>query len=142
MKTLKVIRIIALTALCIFTGWLVFRTINAAPDPGYGRFPAIMGNGLTAFVVWIPYNIICMFADGNKKLGIIALGIVCFALAILGIIIVADHFGARVFGLHVLALLSLPVFLVAVWVLSAISFSKKRKQNKRLHSIAASGGSE
>jgi len=128
MKILKVIRIIVLTALCIFTGWLVFRTINAIPDPGYGRLPAIMSNGLIAFLAWIPYNIICMFADGNKRLGFVAFGIACLALANIGILIVAEHFGCNVFGFQILALLSLPVVLVAIWILSAMSLIKKRNR--------------
>jgi predicted permease len=138
MKILKVIRIIVLIALCVFTGLLVFRTINATPDPGYGRFPAIMLNGFIAFVIWISYNIICMFADSNKKLGLVALRIACLALANIGILIVADRFGLNVFGFQFLALLSLPVILVAIWILSAMNFFKKKKQNKKKLSVSRS----
>jgi membrane-bound ClpP family serine protease len=139
---MKIIRNVIFGMLCMFTLWLVFRAATAQIDPGYGRWGAIMSNGLIAFVVWIPYNIICMFADGNKPFGFGALGLAGVAMASLGIIILADRFGFNVFGFHVIALLFLPIALVAIWILSAMNFIKKTKQNHRLHSIAGSARSE
>jgi len=71
-----------------------------------------------------------MFADGNKGLGLVALKIAGLALANIGILIVVDRFGFNVFGFQFMAVLSLPVILVAIWVLSVMNFIKKKKQNK------------
>ncbi|MBU8902816.1 MAG: hypothetical protein KOO69_08755 [Victivallales bacterium] len=84
---MRIIRISILVILTSLTIWFIFIAGSTTPDPHYGRTGAVMFYGLLTFLIWIPYNIICMFVDKNKKHGFAAIMIVILTLGSLGLAI-------------------------------------------------------
>ena len=111
--------------LVVITLLFLYKAIVAPPDPGYGRVFNFLIYGLFTLLVWIPYNITCMFLDGNKALGTVAVVIVALTLGFV-------ELGAWVqeFGIQTLALLLCILALMSLWILSAVSFIVKKRSTE------------
>lgn len=122
MRTRQYIRLAIFTALAIVSLLFVYKAVVAPPDPGYGRVFNFLLYGLLIFLIWIPYSISCMFLDGNKILGTLAVLLVALTLGFVAVGAWVQEFGIQTLAL-VFSTLAVPV----LWVLSIISFVQKRR---------------
>ena len=126
------IRLAIFAAMTAVTLLLMTKAVVAPPDPGYGRAFNFLLYGLLIFLVWMPYNITCMFLDGNKMLGTLALLVATLTLGFVAV-------GAWVqdFALQTLALVFSTLAVPALWFLSIISFVQKRRNTEQRHATDA-----
>ncbi len=101
---------------------LLYCATVSTPDPAYGRVFAFLISGLFLLLIWVPYNITCMFLDGNKGMGISSILIAAVPLAA-----VAYGTRDRDFGFQTLALCLCTCSLGGIWLLSVINFFLRRK---------------
>ncbi|MFA5043319.1 MAG: hypothetical protein WC381_07485 [Kiritimatiellia bacterium] len=123
MKKRLYIRTSIFVLLALVTLVFAYKAITAPPDHGYGRLPMFMIYGLFTFVMWIPYNIACMFLDGNKWMGIMAISIVGLTLANLKWASFEQEFAHQT-----IALLLCSVSLIALWIMSIINLVSRRRK--------------
>ena len=108
--------LVGITLFCLYKAMLT------PPDAGYGRVFNFLVYGLLTFLIWIPYNITCMFLDGNKKLGSIAIIIVALTLTD-----VALGAWMRNFCMQTMALVLCGMSLITLWILSVINFVSRKR---------------
>jgi len=125
---MKNIRRIIFGLLCLITLWLIMRAASAPPDPGYERIFNFLTCGLLVLVLWIPYNVTCMFLDGNKVLGLLAIFLVALALGFVAVGAFTQNFGTQTMAL-VGSILAVPT----LWILSFINFIRRKKYAEPEH---------
>jgi hypothetical protein len=124
MSTRHYIRLTILAVLVTVTAFFVHQAVVAPPDPGYGRVFNFLIYGFLIFLIWIPYNITCIFLDGNKLLGALAVFLVALTLGFVAL-------GAWVqeFATQTLALAFSALAVPTLWILSFISFFRRKRRD-------------